>query len=33
VWVAGYAIGEEFRVIDPAEAVVILRLQYLGGDG
>jgi tRNA(Ile)-lysidine synthase len=33
VWVAGYAIGEEFRVIDPAEAVVILRLQHLGGDG
>jgi tRNA(Ile)-lysidine synthase len=33
VWVAGYALGEEFRVIDPAEAVVILRLQHLGGDG
>lgn len=33
VWVAGYAIGEEFRVIDPAEAVVILKLQHLGGDG
>jgi tRNA(Ile)-lysidine synthase len=33
VWVAGYAIGEEFRVIDPAEAVVILRLQHLGGNG
>jgi tRNA(Ile)-lysidine synthase len=33
VWVAGYAIGEEFRVIDPTEAVVILRLQDLGGDG
>jgi tRNA(Ile)-lysidine synthase len=33
VWVAGYAIGEEFRVIDPTEAVVILRLQHLGGDG
>jgi tRNA(Ile)-lysidine synthase len=33
VWVAGYAIGEEFRVTDPAKAVVILRLQQLGGDG
>jgi tRNA(Ile)-lysidine synthase len=33
VWVAGYAIGDEFRVIDPAEAVVILKLRHLGGDG
>jgi tRNA(Ile)-lysidine synthase len=33
VWVAPYALGEEFRVTDPAKGVVILRLQQLGGDG
>jgi len=26
VWVAGYTIDEAFRVTDPAQAVVILRL-------
>jgi tRNA(Ile)-lysidine synthase len=31
VWVAGYAIDEEFRVTNPVEAVVILRLKVLGG--
>jgi tRNA(Ile)-lysidine synthase len=31
VWVAGYALDEEFRVTSPAEAVVILRLKVLGG--
>jgi len=31
VWVAGYAIDEEFRVTSPVEAVVILRLKVLGG--
>ena len=31
VWVAGYAINDEFRVTTPAEAVVILRLKVLGG--
>ena len=30
VWVAGYAIDEEFRVTDPAQAVVILRLKAVG---
>ena len=27
----GYAIDEEFRVTDPAQAVIILRLKVLGG--
>jgi tRNA(Ile)-lysidine synthase len=31
VWVAGYALSEEFRVTDPAQAVIILRLKVLGG--
>jgi len=31
VWVAGYGIDEEFRVTDPAQAVLILRLMQLGG--
>ena len=31
VWVAGHEIDERFRVTDPAQAVVILRLKLLGG--
>jgi tRNA(Ile)-lysidine synthase len=31
VWVAGHAIDREFRVVDPAQAVVILRLKGVGG--
>jgi tRNA(Ile)-lysidine synthase len=31
VWVAGHAVDDEFRVIDPAQAVLILRLKVLGG--
>ncbi len=31
VWVAGYGIDEDFRVTDPMQAVVILRLKLLGG--
>ena len=31
VWVAGYGIDEAFRVTDPAQAVVILKLKALGG--
>ena len=31
VWVAGYTIDDEFRVTDPAQAVLILRLKLLGG--
>jgi tRNA(Ile)-lysidine synthase len=27
VWVAGHSIGDEFRVTDPAQAVLILRLR------
>jgi tRNA(Ile)-lysidine synthase len=31
VWVAGFGIDEAFRVTDPAQAVVILKLKALGG--
>jgi tRNA(Ile)-lysidine synthase len=31
IWVAGYEIDEAFRVTDPAQAVLILRLKLLGG--
>jgi tRNA(Ile)-lysidine synthase len=31
IWVAGHSISEDFRVIDPAQAVLILRLKGLGG--
>jgi tRNA(Ile)-lysidine synthase len=31
VWVAGYAVDDRFRVTDPAQAVIILRLKVLGG--
>lgn len=31
VWVAGHALDRDFRVTDPAQAVVILRLKAVGG--
>jgi len=31
VWVAGYTVDDRFRVTDPAQAVIILRLKVLGG--
>jgi tRNA(Ile)-lysidine synthase len=31
VWVAGHAVDRDFRVSDPAQAVVILRLKGVGG--
>jgi tRNA(Ile)-lysidine synthase len=31
VWVAGFGIDEAFRVTDPAQAVLILKLKYPGG--
>jgi tRNA(Ile)-lysidine synthase len=31
VWVGGHRIAEEFRVMDPAQAVVVLRLKQSGG--
>ena len=31
VWVPGHAIGQEFHVTDPLQAVVILRLKGVGG--
>jgi tRNA(Ile)-lysidine synthase len=33
VWVAGLAVGDEFRVTDASKGVVILRLRQLGGEG
>jgi tRNA(Ile)-lysidine synthase len=33
VWVAGHALNREFRVSDPAQAVVILRLKGKGVGG
>ncbi len=31
VWVAGYAISDEFRVTDPSKPVVVLKLRQLSG--
>jgi hypothetical protein len=31
IWVAGHAIDEAFRVRDPAQSVIILRLKGVGG--
>ena len=31
VWVAGYTIDDQFRVTDPTQAVLILRLKPVGG--
>ena len=31
VWVAGHSIDEEFRVTDPVQSVIILRLKGVGG--
>jgi tRNA(Ile)-lysidine synthase len=31
VWVAGHAVDPDFRVTDPAQAVVVLRLKAGGG--
>jgi tRNA(Ile)-lysidine synthase len=31
VWVAGHTIDEDFRVTDPAQAVIVLRLKVRGG--
>ena len=31
VWVAGHGVSEDFRVTDPAQPVLILRLKPLGG--
>jgi len=31
VWVAGYGIDEAFRVTDPSQSVLLLRLKVVGG--
>jgi tRNA(Ile)-lysidine synthase len=31
VWVAGHAIADKFRVTDRTEAVIILKVRYVGG--
>jgi hypothetical protein len=31
VWVAGFGIDEAFRVTDPAQSMLLLRLKPVGG--
>jgi tRNA(Ile)-lysidine synthase len=31
VWVAGYSVDEAFRVTEPAQGMIILRLKGVGG--
>jgi tRNA(Ile)-lysidine synthase len=33
VWVVGQAVAEEFRVTDPAQGVILLKVRHLGGPG
>jgi tRNA(Ile)-lysidine synthase len=33
VWVPGQAVAEEFKVSDPSQAVILLSLRRLGGQG
>ena len=33
VWVVGQSVAEEFRVTDPAQGVILLRVRHLGGPG
>jgi len=33
VWVVGEAVAEDFRVTDPAQAVILLKVRHLGGPG
>jgi tRNA(Ile)-lysidine synthase len=33
VWVVGQAVAEDFRVTDPSQAVILLRVRHLGGVG
>jgi tRNA(Ile)-lysidine synthase len=33
VWVVGQAVGEAFRVVDPSQGVILLKVKRLGGPG
>ncbi len=33
VWVVGHSVAEDFRVTDPSEAVILLKVRHLGGVG
>jgi tRNA(Ile)-lysidine synthase len=33
VWVVGHAVAEDFRVIDPAAGVLLLKVRRVGGAG
>jgi tRNA(Ile)-lysidine synthase len=33
VWVAGHSIGEDFRVTEPSQGVILLKVRRLGGAG
>jgi tRNA(Ile)-lysidine synthase len=33
VWVVGESVAEEFRVTDPTQAVILLKVRHLGGPG
>jgi tRNA(Ile)-lysidine synthase len=33
VWVAGQAVAEDFRVTEPSQAVILLKVRRLGGEG
>jgi tRNA(Ile)-lysidine synthase len=33
VWVVGQSVAEEFRVTDPSQGVILLKVRHLGGPG
>jgi tRNA(Ile)-lysidine synthase len=33
VWVAGQSVAEAFRVLDPSQGVILLKVKRLGGPG
>ena len=33
VWVVGHAVAQDFRVTDPSQGVILLKVRHLGGPG
>jgi hypothetical protein len=33
VWVVGQTVAEDFRVTDPSQGVILLKVRHLGGPG
>jgi hypothetical protein len=33
VWVVGQSVAEDFRVTDPSQGVILLKVRHLGGVG